>query len=75
MANKKDLSQGEDIRGDYALFIEQRHFNSGGDLDNTTKQYIRQSFSDEQFFRVIKNGVQQSGHGWVDSNGEIFQWG
>jgi len=30
---------------------------------------------DNIFFRVIKNGVQQKGHGWIDGEGEVFQWG
>jgi len=75
---KKDLERGADIRGDYALFIEERHFKEDGwILDNTTKKYIQINLKGEDniFFRVIKNGVQQKGHGWIDGEGEVFQWG
>ena len=75
---KKDLEQGTDIRGDIALFIEERHFKEDGwTLDNTTKKYIQLNLKGEDniYFRVIKNGVQQNGHGWIDVDGDIFQWG
>ena len=30
----------------------------------------------EQFFRVIDSaGFEQHGHGWVNSEGEVIQWG
>lgn len=68
----EDLSSGIDIRGDYALFIESYHFIDHFDLDEDTK--FRLSNCEPTFFRVIKNGEQQSGHGWIE-NGEIIQWG
>jgi len=75
---KKDLERGTDNRGDNALFIEERHFKEDGwTLDNTTKKYIQLNLKGEDniYFRVIKNGVQQNGHGWIDGDGDIFQWG
>lgn len=75
---KKDLERGTDNRGDIALFIEERHFKEDGwTLDNTTKKYIQLNLKGEDniYFRVIKNGVQQNGHGWIDGDGDIFQWG
>jgi len=75
---KKDLERGTDNRGDNALFIEERHFKEDGwTLDNTTKKYIQINLKGEDniYFRVIKNGVQQNGHGWIDGDGDIFQWG
>ena len=75
MAKKKDLRQGEDGSGTTALFIEERHFDNNSELDFTTKKFIQKTFTEETYFRVIKNGVIQSGHGWVDSDGDVFQWG
>ncbi len=75
---KKDLEQSIDNGGDIALFIEERHFqDKGWTLDNTTKKYIQLNLKGENniYFRVIKNGVQQRGHGWIDGDGDIFQWG
>ena len=74
---KKDLEQGTDLRGDIALFIEERHFqNDGWEVDNTTKKYIQlnMKYAEDIFFRVIRNGVQQSGHGWINKQGEVIQW-
>ena len=68
----EDLSFDFDVRGDYALFIEEKHFTSDDDLDEETKkQFVN---CEATFFRVIDNGEQQSGHGWIE-DGEIVQWG
>lgn len=76
---KKDFQRSNDLRGDFALFIEERHFiNDGWEIDNTAKKYIQLNFKNEKdiFFRVIKNGSQTNSHGWLDiESGEIFQWG
>lgn len=69
---QQDLTQGTDVRGDYALFIEEKHFIDGGDLDEEAKSFTENM--DATFFRVISNGKEQSGHGWIEK-GEIFQWG
>lgn len=68
----EDLSSDIDIRGDYALFIEAKHFIDHFDLDDYVR--LRYLNCEPTFFRVISNGVQQSGHGWIE-NGEIIQWG
>jgi hypothetical protein len=70
MEKKQDLTQGTDCRGDYALFIEEKHFTSEWELDNEVKRTVRGL----TFFRVIRGGVEQGGHGWIE-NGEIAQWG
>ena len=68
----EDLSFDFDVRGDYALFIEEKHFTADDDLDEETKkQFVN---CEATFFRVIDNGEQQSGHGWIE-DGEIVQWG
>jgi hypothetical protein len=67
---QKDLTYGTDIRGDYALFIERKHFVDGWELDTEAKNAARGL----TFFRMIENGVQQSSHGWIE-NDEIVQWG
>ena len=68
----EDLSFDFDVRGDYALFIEEKHFTSNDDLDEETKkQFVN---CEATFFRVIDNGEQQSCHGWIE-DGEIVQWG
>ena len=72
---KRDFEQGIDARGDQAVFIESRHIN-GWELDETSKKYIQITFEDVFFFRVIKDGIQQSGHGYIDvTEGRIIQWG
>ena len=68
----EDLSFDFDVRGDYALFIEEKHFTADDDLDDETKNEFLNC--EATFFRVIDNGEQQSGHGWIE-NGEIVQWG
>ncbi|MFA5366660.1 MAG: hypothetical protein WC333_02150 [Dehalococcoidia bacterium] len=66
----EDLTYDIDVRGDYALFIEKKHFIEEWKLDNEA----REAAGGITFFRVIRDGVQQSGHGWIE-NGEIVQWG
>jgi hypothetical protein len=70
MEKKQDLTQDMDCRGDYAMFIEEKHFTSEWELDSKAKSETRGLM----LFRVIRNGVEQSSHGWID-NGEIVQWG
>lgn len=76
---KKDFEKGIDIRGDEAIFIEERHFVSDGwEVDNTAKKYIKMNFKNQEdiFFRVIRQGSQTSSHGWINvDSGEIIQWG
>lgn len=75
---KKDLEQSIDKGGDIALFIEERHFQDKGlEVDNTTKKYLQLNMkhAEDIFFRVIKSGMQQSGHGWINKQGEVIQWG
>lgn len=69
---EKDLTYGTDLRGDYALFIEAKHFPDGWSVDDQVKKFTKNN--DATFFRVIHNGKQQGGHGWIE-NGEIIQWG
>jgi len=68
----QDLTSDIDIRGDYALFIEDKHFIGEWKLDD----FVRLRFlnCDATFFRVIKDGEQQSGHGWIEE-GKVIQWG
>jgi hypothetical protein len=69
----KDLSFDFDIRGDYALFIEESHFlKDGWNLDD----YVRLRFlnCEPTFFRVIRNGEQLHNHGWLE-DGKVVQWG
>ena len=68
---EQDLTQGVDIRGDEAAFIEEKHFKNDWELDDEAKNALG---SGVYFFRVVRNGEQQSGHGWIE-NGEIVQWG
>jgi len=71
---KKDLTFDCDMRGDYAFFIDAKHFlDNGWEVDNTVKDALSRN-SNPVFFRVIENGKEQSGHGWIE-NGEIIQWG
>lgn len=69
---EKDLTYGTDLRGDSALFIEQKHFNNDWELDQEAKAFTENKLL--TFFRVINNGQQKSSHGWIDK-GEIVQWG
>ena len=50
----EDLSYDFDVRGDYALFIEEKHFTSDDDLDEETKNEFLNC--EATFFRVIDNG-------------------
>ena len=68
---EKDLTYGSDVRGDSALFIEKKHFNSEWELDQDVQTFVGKKLT---FFRVIYNGKQSSAHGWID-NGQIVQWG
>ena len=68
----EDFSKDTDIRGDYALFIEAKNFTPSSELKPEAKTRLKGC--QPTFFRVIHNGVQQSGHGWIE-NGEIVQWG
>lgn len=67
----KDLSYGTDIRGDEAYFIEGKHFSED---EWSVDDQARTKSSDARFFRVLENGEQQSGHGWIDDD-KIIQWG
>jgi len=67
-----DLTFGTDVRGDYALFIDTKHFLSDWEVDDVVKQ-ISINRGEATFFRVIHEG-EQSSHGWLE-NGEIIQWG
>lgn len=70
---KQDLTYGIDVRGDEALFIEEKHFiDAGWELDD--EAYTQLEDCSPTFFRVIKDGEEQSGHGWIEK-GEIVQWG
>lgn len=68
---QQDLTQGEDIRGDYALFIESKHFITEWELDEEVQRMTK---GGPIFFRVIHKGVEQRGHGWVE-DGKVVQWG
>jgi hypothetical protein len=74
---QQDLTQGEDIRGDYALFVDVKHFiEDGFDIDEELKSHLRKNLSGDVFFRVIVDGEEQSGHGWLNADTqEVFQWG
>jgi hypothetical protein len=67
-----DLTYGEDVRGDHALFIDQRHFIADWKVDEDAAQMVG---SGATFFRLIANGVQKHAHGWVNNKGDIVQWG
>jgi hypothetical protein len=66
----EDLTYDNDIRGDYALFIDAKHFLDEWELDDETKKLVGSKLT---FFRVIQDG-EQGNHGWIE-NGEIIQWG
>ena len=66
-----DLSRGTDVRGDEAYFIEGKHFS---DDEWNVDDQARTNSSDPEFFRVLENGEQQHGHGWIKDN-KIIQWG
>jgi len=68
----QDLTSNIDIRGDYALFIDKNHFIGEWKLDDYVR--LRILNCEPTFFRVIKDGEQQSSHGWIE-NGKIVQWG
>jgi hypothetical protein len=68
----EDFSKDIDIRGDYALFIESKHFTPNSDLKPEIKKRLKGC--QPTFFRIIRNGKQQPSHGWIE-DGEIVQWG
>jgi hypothetical protein len=71
---EEDLTYGQDSRGDNAFFIEEFHFtDKGWGLDAETKKFLSGK-NNATFFRVIRNGIEQRGHGWIEA-GEIIQWG
>ena len=68
---KADLSTGNDGRGDEAYFIEEKHFlEDGWHVDDEARTGHKNAI----FIRVIRDGVMQSGHGWLEDN-YIVQWG
>ena len=71
MTKVKDLTYDIDVRGDYAFFIETKHFKRKGLSEAVKKELTGSRWT---FFRVIENGIQQSSHGYIDG-GEIVQWG
>jgi len=73
-----DLTYGEDLRGDYALFIDVNHFVDDWQVDDEATYAARADIEDEDdvcFFRVIENGKQRHGHGYVNHKGKVEQWG
>jgi hypothetical protein len=84
---KEDLSFGDDIRGDEALFIEDKHFD-GDDVDNEVKSFILEMINDGEirldekiiFFRVIEDGIETDSHGWLSVSRRkdkisVYNWG
>ena len=68
--NEKDLTFGEDLRGDYGLFIHARHFLAEWELDAEAQEKTQEL----TYFRVINGDGSQGHHGWAE-NGKIVQWG
>jgi hypothetical protein len=67
-----DLTEGEDCRGDRAVFIEERHFGRDGwTLDAEAAVAVG---CGPTFFRVIEDGIEQRGHGWAEAS-RVVQWG
>ena len=71
----KDLTFGIDVRGDFALFIESKHFKKDGwNLKASTK--LPRDNDDLVFIRVIENGKQTGSHGWINCKTKnVEQWG
>lgn len=70
----QDLTYGDDGSGTTALFLEEKHFVSDGwKLGKKASEFLKDN-KEMIYFRVIKNGVQQSGHGWLEDD-KVFQWG
>ena len=67
----KDLTDGEDCRGDHAFFIDISHFDQEGKLDDEAKAVLGSRLT---MFRIIDQGVQDHRHGWIE-DGEVIQWG
>lgn len=74
---KEHLSQGKDLTGDIAIFIEQNNFDNSWNLNSETVKQLKEKYVEgDKFFRIISQGTQCSGHGWVNvSTGEILKWG
>lgn len=68
---RDDLTFGDDVRGDYALFIEEKHFITSWDIDSEAAEAAG---SGATFFRVIQDGVEKHSHGWIE-DGKVVQWG
>jgi hypothetical protein len=66
-----DLTYGEDVRGDFAYFIESKHFRHG---DWRVDHETRTRSQEPVFFRVLQDGVQTSSHGWLEDC-VVVQWG
>lgn len=73
MSDIKDLSYGKDYRGDYALFIDEKHFIEDWKVDKEAVETF--DYNDVVFFRLISESKQRGSHGWVDGKGDILQWG
>ncbi len=75
---KQNFSQGTDVRGDYALFIENNEFKSGWELEPSAIKKLQDMNlgTDAIFFRIIFQGVQSASHGWINPiTGNVEQWG
>jgi len=58
-----DLDHGEDMRGDTAYFIKEKHFIDEG---RKVDEEARTGTSDTIFFRVIdENGIETGTHGFL----------
>ena len=86
-SKKEDLTFGYDVRGDEALFIEDKHFD-GYDVDDEVKSFIvdmikeGEIYEDEEilFFRVIEDGEETNSHGWLSISKRknkisVYNWG
>ena len=86
-SKKEDLTFGDDIRGDEALFIEDKHFD-GDDVDDEVKSFIVEMIKDGEiyedeeilFFRIIKYGEETDSHGWlsvskIKNKISVYSWG
>ena len=67
-----DLTFGTDVRGDHALFMEEKHIGMDGwEIDEEAQSVAGDGL---HFFRILSNGIQKHGHGWIDK-GRICRWG
>jgi len=70
-----DLSSGDTLGDEWAIFIEDKHFVDEWNLDKETSAYLKKTYGKEsEYFIVIHNGAEQHGHGFI-KNGKIVQWG